>query len=300
MDAWLCNTFGITKQQDWPIAPIMLQTDSPVKIRNSKDFWIRADPVHLRIEQNHIMLADSQAFKITMAEAKQFTEVLNQNYSKDELVFLPLRPDRWYVRTTDAPVMQTYSLNQVACKNINNFLPAGKESIAWHKAFNEIQMLLHEHPLNQAREARGELVINSVWFWGGGSIPQSAESPYTQVWSNDDLPRSLALASDAQYGKLPSDAAIWQQRATHGNHLIVLDTLYGKSIYKDAYGWRENLKKLEQNWFAPLCLALQKKNINQLTITAINENDSLNFAIKRANLWKFWLTTKPLSSYVMA
>jgi len=30
---------------------------------------------------------------------------------------------------------------------------------------NELQMQLHDHPLNQAREARGELPVNSLWLW---------------------------------------------------------------------------------------------------------------------------------------
>ena len=28
LEAWLCHTFGVEKQQDWPVAPITLQADS--------------------------------------------------------------------------------------------------------------------------------------------------------------------------------------------------------------------------------------------------------------------------------
>ncbi len=297
IDAWLCHTFGITKQQNWPVAPIMLQIDSPDKIKNNKDYWIRADPVHLRIEQNHIMLADSQIFQITQEEANQFAEVLNDNFSKDSLIFLPLRPDRWYVHTADIPMIHTHSLSQMTCRNINNSLPFGQDSIRWHKIFNEIQMLLHEHPLNQARTVRGELAINSIWFWGGGTMPEKVISHYNQVWSHDAFPRALAQASHTQQAELPSSAATWQQSATSGNHLVVLNTLLEKANYKNAYSWRENLKELEQNWFKPLHQALQKGKIDQLTITAMNENSTLNFTITRGSLWKFWRPIKPLATY---
>lgn len=299
METWLCQEFNIAKQQNnWPIAPIMLHTDDPGLIKDSKDYWIRADPVHLRIEQNHIMLADSLAFQISQAEAEQLIQDLNCNLSNHYFTFLPLRPNRWYIRTPRAPEIQTHMLSQVTCMNINNFLPIGNESIIWHKIFNEIQMLLHEHPINRARESRGELMINSVWFWGGGNMPQSIQSSYAHVWSDNDLPRAFALACNTTHSKLPSNVTEWLKTGITGNHLVVLDALLGKAKYKNAHSWREALKDMEQNWFSPLYMALKTGSISQLTITTFNETSSSNFLIMRSNLWKFWLMAKPLSSYI--
>jgi len=296
MEAWLCQQFNIAQQQNnWPIAPIMLHTDAPDLAKASKDFWMRADPVHLRIEQNHIMLADSQAFQITEEEANELIQDINHNFSHDGFTFLSLRPDRWYIRLPAIADMQTHMLSQVTCKNINNFLPSGADSILWHKIFNEIQMLLHEHPVNQTRESRGELTINSIWLWGGGSMPQSVRSPYTHVWSNDDFPRALALANGTSHSKLPADADEWLMTQPNGDHLVVLDSLRGKAQYRNAYGWRETLKDMEQSWFSPLNAALKAGKINQLTITALNETSSRNFSLTRSDLWKFWRITKPLS-----
>jgi hypothetical protein len=298
MEIWLCRQFNIAQQQnDWPIAAIMLQIDAPDLATASKDFWIRADPVHLRIEQNHIMLADSQAFRITEEEAKELTQALNHNLADYDCMLLPLRPDRWYLRLSKIPDMRTYTLGQVTCKNINNFLPSGIDSIIWHKIFNEIQMLLHEHPINLARESRGELSINSVWLWGGGKLPQSIRSPYTQVWSDDDFVHTLTLISNTQYAKLPANADEWLMTQPQGDHLVVLDLLRGKAKYRNAYSWRETLTAMEKDWFSPLHTALKQGKINQLTITALDETSTRNFTLTRSNLWKFWLITKPLSVY---
>lgn len=295
IETWLCKEFNVAKQQnDWPIAPLTLLTDAPALAKTSKDFWMRADPVHLRIEQNHIMLADSQAFQISIEEAEQIVQDLNHNLGNHDFSFFPLHPDRWYIRTPKAPEIFTHTLSHVTCKNINNFLPTGSESIAWHKIFNEIQMLLHEHPINQARESRRELTINSVWFWGGGNMPQSTKSPYTHVWSDDDLPHAFALASNTNHSKLPVDAQVWLQTQISGNHLVILDALHEKAKYRNAYSWRDTLGDMEKNWFSPLYTALKKGKINQLTITALNETASQSFVIKRSDLWKFWLITKPL------
>lgn len=39
----------------------------------------------------------------------------------------------------------------------------------------EIQMLLHNHPVNVAREHSGKALVSSLWFWGSGSS-QSLDS----------------------------------------------------------------------------------------------------------------------------
>ena len=46
---------------------------------------------------------------------------------------------------------------------------------------NEVQVLLHQHPLNAARQTRGLPPVNSVWFWGAGRLPAPGPSP-TAAW----------------------------------------------------------------------------------------------------------------------
>lgn len=296
---WLCRAFGVSKQQDWPVAPITLEADGAENVKAGADYWVRADPVHLRIEHDQILLADSRVFRVSMEEADQFTRLLNRHFEENgqEMVFVPLRPDRWYLRVTAISPAETHLLSEVANKGINELLPFGTNHIVWRGLFNEIQMLLHEHPLNQSREAHGEPAINGTWFWGGGIMPQSITSPYTHVWSDDVLAGSLALASGTNQTRLPLDAATWHQSATPGNHLVVLDSLYGKAQYADAYGWRESLKELERKWFAPLLAMSKQGKFNQLTLTVISNHKTKTFDLRRGDLRKFWRSAKPLSSY---
>ena len=298
IEAWFCQTFGITKQQNWPIAPILLQAEDTYQVSVGKDYWLRADPVHLRIEQNHILLADSQMFQISIKESNQLADIVNQHFAKENFVLLPVRADRWYVRLGITPNIRLRVLSQTVGTNINNCLPSGEDSVIWHKRFNEIQMLLHEHPINQARQNRNELAINSLWFWGGGIMPQSVTSTYTQIWSNDMFPRALALASGTQYFNLPANANIWRKTVNHGNHLIVFNTLWEKTQYNNMYGWHEALIALEQKWLVPLHAALKENQISQLTLTAIEKNSVKNFTVTQRNLWKFWNRIKPFSSYL--
>ena len=311
VEAWLCRAFGVAKQQDWPVAPLTLQADSAGQVTAENHYWLRADPVHLRLEHNQIVLADSQIFRITSEETNQLADLLNRHFATDncalpshhpeparqELVFLPLTPDRWYLRVAETPALQTHALSAAAGQDIHALLPSGTDNMRWQGLFNEVQMLLHEHPLNQAREARGELAINGIWLWGGGTMPQSLNCPYNQVWSNAALPRSLSLAHATDHAELPSTATAWCQSAAAGNHLAVLDMLHTKTQYDDAYGWRESLKKLDQDWFAPVLAALKQGKLEQLTLTVVSEQGDKSFTVTRDDLWKFWRAAKPLVTY---
>jgi hypothetical protein len=299
MEAWLCRAFGAAKQQDWPVAPVTLKIDGTKDTEAETGYWIRADPVHLHIEHEQIVLADSRVFQISSQEADQFTALLNGHFAMAglEVEFLPLQSDRWYLRATNLPPTQTHLLGEVANRGINELLPSGANNNIWRNLFNEVQMVLHEHPLNQLREARGQPPVNATWFWGGGVMPENLSSPYTHVWSNDALSSSLALACGTDYAQLPEDATKWQHLPIAGNHLAVLAALHGQAQYGDAYGWRESLKELERSWFVPIWAMSRKGWFDQLTVTALGERSSKTFTAKRVEFRKFCRRTKPLSTY---
>jgi hypothetical protein len=299
LEPWLCRVFGVAKQLDWPVAPITLLNDGEEHIRARHDYWIRADPVHLHVERDQIVLADSRVFPISPDEADQFTGLLNRHFSANDMAFLPLRADRWYLRVAKAAPVQTHLLSDVVNRGINERLPFGANNTIWRGFFNEIQMLLHEHPLNQTREARGEPAINGAWFWGGGIMPGSVVSPYAHVWSNDVLAASLAVASSTTHAPLPLNGTTLATSSISGNHLIVLDALQGTAQYRDAYGWRENLKALDRDWIEPLWAMLKQGQVDQVRLTSIHDKGTRNFVVRRSNLGKFWRRPKPMLSHAL-
>ena len=311
VEAWLCKAFSVEKQQDLPVAPITLLADKVGKTETGDGYWLRADPVHLRVERDQVLLADSRTFHISLEEACKFVGVINKHFAEDNLSplcginnkrklisILPLCADRWYLYMQRTPHIYTQLLSEVAVKNINDYFPHGAEEVFWRGILNEIQMILHEHPLNQAREERGELVLNGIWLWGGGALPKLVTSPYVHVWSNSIFPRALAMACGTNHSELPINLDTWQQLSKSGRHLLFLDSLHGKAQYGDAYGWRESLKEIENQWFEPLLSMLKRHVINQITITTINKGIAKDFFITRKNLYKFWRMRKQFSTYV--
>ena len=76
---------------------------------------------------------------------------------------------RWYVAHESLQGLATASLDRVIGRNIDAWLPRQPEAKRLRRLQNEVQMLLHRHPVNEAREAAGALPVNSFWLSGCGA-----------------------------------------------------------------------------------------------------------------------------------
>ncbi|KAG0922065.1 hypothetical protein G6F31_020058 [Rhizopus arrhizus] len=66
-----------------------------------------------------------------------------------------LSPQRWRLRLPDGLRPQTASPQVVAGQRLNEWWRQDTETRPWRRLLNEIQMAWHEHPVNDARAARG-------------------------------------------------------------------------------------------------------------------------------------------------
>jgi hypothetical protein len=171
-------------QHDLPIAPISAAYDGL-----PAGFWMRADPVHLRLQRDQMLLSQTA---LSADEAVQFCSALNEYFAGQGMTFYAPHPQRWYVRLQCLPDMQTTPLSEVIGGNVRGALPRGNDGQHWHQLFNEMQMLLYSHALNEAREARGELPVNSLWLWGGGATA-SLQARHTFVSSPPSQGCSIIL-----------------------------------------------------------------------------------------------------------
>lgn len=293
MEGWLCEAFGVARQQDYPIAPLSLTADGGAP---ETHYWLRADPVHLGVERDQLVLSEASTFPLAQDEADALIATLNQHFAPDSLHFAAPRPQRWYLRLAHPPALTTHGLYQAAGRNIHPLLPAGDEAMRWRALLNEVQMLLFEHPVNVAREERGSAPVNSIWLSGGGVLPQDLRQPFDQVWADDALARGLAQTARVPHENLPENAAAWLEQAVPGKHLLVLDSLRPPACYGDAHAWRNRLASLEEQWFAPLRQTLQRGAIT-LTLHVPTPAGTLDFSLTRASLWKLWQPPRPLTRY---
>ncbi|MGB8339936.1 MAG: hypothetical protein WCD07_10815 [Burkholderiales bacterium] len=296
---WLAKRFGMSMGENIPVAPITASDDGH---EPGKNFWLRADPVHLRIQRDQIVLFDARIAPLKQDEADSLCNSLNLHFAHDGLQFIAAVSDRWYLKLDAGPALSTTILDLACGKNIETLMPWGTDSHLWRQRMNEIQMLLFEHPVNAAREARRELPINSVWFWGGGFMPQNVRGDFTQVFCDEIFSCGLVRAAKISLQPLPQNfqkisEAISKQAFTNNKILIIIKYLCCSMLYADINKWRTSLEQLEDDWFAPLLHALKSGAINSVTITATDVNRPKDFVITRNSLRKFWRRVKPIANY---
>jgi len=286
MEAALCQAFGILRQQDWPLAPITLEAEGQ---HAENAYWLRADPVHLSVMRDRIVLADSCALNLSQNEAEALTASIGQHFG-DSLQPLPLSPQRWYVKRLQPPHLTTTVLSMATGCDIDPIQPQGKDAQQFRTLLNELQMLLFTHPVNQARESRGALPVNSLWLWGGGIKPVSPHAAGT-LYASHHTAHALATYCSVRVRPPPSS---WAEPPHENPDWIVLDELASAGQCGDAYGWREALNSLEANWFAPLL-----RTLGQLGPTGLQLVDPIHgkaLKVSRADIWRIWRRPKKLAS----
>ena len=256
--------------------------------------WLLADPVHLRVDRDRALLADIGVMSLSQAEADELAATLNRHFAEDGWRIHPLEPGRWLLQLEAAAAASFTPLPDAVGEDVNAHLPRGERGLDWSRLLNEAQMLLYTHPLNDAREARGELSVNSLWLWGGGAEP-GWRAPAEQVFADEDWLGLIAAEAGAPCLPAPYDFAGFIDQAGGRDSLLLLDALQAAAQYRDAWGWRDALLRLERDWFAPLLQALRQGRIDSLTLRAHGPK-GLELNIRRNDLWKFWKRPLPLSA----
>jgi hypothetical protein len=201
------------------------------------------------------------------------------------------RPEQWCVRTAGEGAgegaLEALPPLELAGQEVDAVLPRGTGAARWHALMNEIQMVLHEHPLNAERERRGDPPINSVWLWGAGRLPAAAEGRWHSVTADDALAAGLARIARIRQQALPAGARNGSRRAPRdGRHLVVLDSLRAALALGGADGHVERLAALESRWFVPLLEALRGDRIGMVTVQVPDAGDG--YETVRSDLRRFW------------
>jgi hypothetical protein len=136
-------------------------------------FWLFATPVNMQLGRDSYFLTDPTSISISHEESVALLESLNTHFDGFGLYFY-LVNDIWFLGLNKDPKITTTNIELVKNQDIADHLPQGEGALAWNKLQNEIQMLLFSHPVNQAREAQGLPIMNSLWCYGLGSIKKIA------------------------------------------------------------------------------------------------------------------------------
>ena len=286
VEAALCEALGIPRQQDWPLAPITLEADGRLA---GDTHWLRADPVHLRVMRDRIVLTDSRELNLSPQEATALATAIGQHFG-ESFNPIPLHPQRWYMPFPCPPRLTTTPLSVATGRVIEPLLPQGDDALRFRTLLNELQMLLFTHPVNQAREAHGGLTVNSLWLWGGGTKP-AAPMTRMPIYARDNEAHALGAFCRTPVHPPPLHL---EKSMLESEGVTLLDDLTQAGQNGDAFGWREALRALEENWFMPLLGSL--RTVGPPGLLLLDPVNGKSLRMQRIDAWKIWRRPRSLPS----
>jgi hypothetical protein len=258
--------------------------------------WTAADPVHLRPQGAELFLTGGRHLGITPDEASACVAALDRFFADDGIRFRQLTPERWVATGAGALAAETAPPSLAHGRSVDALLPTGAGARLWTQRFNEAQMILHPLPINEAREARGRLAINSVWFWGAGVATPPPARPFAAVYADSLEARGLAKASGATAGMAPAHPSAGLAAARTGAVLCWIDDGIDDAAHGDIAAWQTALGRLDRDFLAPAEQALKAGEIDRLEVVVPAGRDGFTLMLTRGAMRRFWRRPRRLQA----
>ncbi len=172
--------------------PFAAQTAAADDVDVGELAWGLVTPAHWLVGRDHVVLADPAALQLDADESRALFEAVRELFESEGFTFAWGAPLRWYAAHESLAGLACASLDRAIGRNVEPWLPQPPHARLIRRLQSEVQLLLYPHAINEAREERGALAVNSFWLSGCGRH-QAADTHAVQV---DHRLRSPLLNED--------------------------------------------------------------------------------------------------------
>lgn len=160
-------------------------------------------PCHWQIGMDQVVMADPAHLHLSDDESQQLLQAMQPFLREDGLQVSWHSALLWHAQGPMLADVTTASLDRVIGQNVKDWMPQHPAARPLQRLQSEMQMLLYNHPVNDAREARRQYTVNAFWLHGAGTLP--AASPLSATVTVPD-----ALRASALHGDVPAWRQAWQ------------------------------------------------------------------------------------------
>lgn len=247
----------------------------------------RADPIHLRADGPRLRICSGEFFEPSAEEAILLVRDLNERIPECHFL-VGGHPSRWYLRLPKRLAFQAKHPSQIFQRTLDEVLPSGKDAGYLHRLLNEIQMVLHQSEVNQEREARGLVAINSLWIWGNGGAGSRSSIHTPIVYGDDVLVRSLARLAGSETKPLDRFGERGKHATDSENILLMINQPCGPLEAREA---AIDLAAFDNKWGKQILNGVQFGTYSSLRI--IDHKRHLELSSIAA--WMVWRRTSYFS-----
>lgn len=255
-------------------AQSFVDADLPVaSLREVRQPSLCADPCYLHADRDRLLLFPID--DLTLNEASRLINTIQPILATFAAELVMIDANHWSILLEKIPDISLTAMPSLTAKSVMAALPTGAEKADWLRLWNEIQMLLFEHPVNQQRQLAGKLPVNSVWFWGLADW-QPKTDRWQRVYGDDRL---LMLLAKACGSPIYPPISEWQKNTINNKQLMLLPAL-------DLDGdWQHETQQIVTDYIRPLWKMLRSFQVNELRLI-LPEHGQYRWT--RWDAWKPW------------
>jgi hypothetical protein len=234
--------------------------------------WIAAaDPIYLEPRLDHLLLHALRPVGESAGDMRELLDHLQELLAVDKHMGFTRLGSYGYVSAKShfrTAAMPAYVVDQ---QRPEEFLPSGDDTANHRNLLGEIEMALHDHPVNLARESNGKLPINSLWLWGGGTAPEQITRPQPPLFSDNALLTGYWYSRTGVAEPWPGNIASCIEQSVAGFVAVTPE-------------FDENSAQLE-SWLHELREALRQGRLSSLTLLF---RDGLRAHVQKSHAVRVW------------
>jgi hypothetical protein len=235
--------------------------------------WLHVEPVHLAVSRDGLALQIIPTW--TQVELAMLEPALKKHCEQAGFEWRRSGEQVW-LRCDESLRVETVAPQAAALHGLRGAQAEGADAKRIVQLGTELQMLLHEHPTQQQRSARGQLPINALWLWGTGQHTPQSLATLPLLWSDERYVRGLARLCGSECRPLPDSLTTVSEQARHHDTIVIAQI--------------DSAVHVEQRWFAPLHQALRSGVWRSARVYL----DDFYFEIERSQLWRVWRRAREL------
>ena len=163
--------------------------------------WGWVTPAHWHVGHDQVNLVDPALLELEEPEARMLHATLAPLFTDLGWSWHWAGPTRWYASHPSLAELPTASIDRVIGRNVDLWLNDHPGVMLVRRLQSEVQMLLYVHPLNDAREARGAMSVNSFWLSGTGPTQPAQQA----------LPADVVVDARLRTPLLGDDWSAWAE-----------------------------------------------------------------------------------------
>jgi len=172
--------------------------------------WAWITPCHWQINADHVVMLEPQELALSGQESATLMDAMRGYFAEDGITLYPSgssNGESWLAQGEVFRGLATASLERARGAVVDRWMPRAPSARALRRLQNEMQMLLYRHPVNDARMAAKQSLVNSFWISGTGDLPPGHVRPPSDTTAGRDM--RLVFNDDLRISAMQDDALAW-------------------------------------------------------------------------------------------